>query len=1238
MRQRKGDSVEKTMDESEKSRLSEAGDTLIEVLLAIVVLGMTSVAIIVAFATSISGSAEHRSLATMDTVLRSAAEQAISQIQQQSSAQFGQCPVPDAVTFSLPTGYTAALGSVQYWNGSGFGSACTVSTAAAPHVNAPQLVAVTVTSPSNVTSSPLNFVVDDPLVRPTPVAGAATHLVFLASPNGSVTAGSSFPTQPVIAVEDANNNVVTSDFSAVTLNITAGTGAVGASISNTCTGSVFEGVVTFSGCSIGQVGTGFTLTASDPETNATTNAPLISATSSPFNVTAAPASQLVFNATPGPGIAGSAIPNVSVTVEDTFGNVVTAASGTVTMSIQPGSAQLSFNSGTTTVSVLNGVATFSNLVVDTAGSYTLTATPSAATGLTLPVSSSGFTVSAAAASTFAVSNPGTQTVGSSFGENITAFDPYGNIATGFTGSQTLAFSGASNSPNGTAPTYPASVTFSSGLATATGITLVNAQPTTLTVSLGPVTGNTGSFNVLALPATKFTLSNPGSATAGTPFNETITATDVDGNIITSYSGLQTLVFSGPSNSPSPSPTSPTYPGSVSFASGVGIASIKLVDAQSTALTATQGTVAGTSTTFTVVSGSPNKLVFSPAAPGPGTVTGVIPHVAVQVQDTYNNPITTAVGGSITLGIKSGGPQATFTSGTTSASPSGGVATFSNLVVATAGTYTFTATPVSMSGVTVAANSTAFTVNVAPNITTTTLPTATDGQVGYSQTLAVTGGTGPYTWSTTTGNLPAGLSISSAGVISGTVSATATTQIFTVGATDSNGVSDTQQLTLTVNPASIITTASLATATQGQTGYSQTLTLTGGTAAFTWAVSSGTLPTGLSLSPSGVITGTVGAAATTQTFTVRVTDNNGVTATKALTITVNVSPNITTSSLATATAGEAGYSQTMAVSGGTTPFTWSISSGSLPSGLSIGPSTGIIGGTVGGSATTQTFTVKATDFNGVFDTQQLTLTVNATPNITTTSVAQATQTGAYSQSLSLTGGTGTDTWSISAGTLPSGLSISSSTGTISGPAGSTATTQTFTVRVVDGNGVADAQQLTLTVNAPPNITTTTLTSGEQQTTVSRTLNMTGGTGTDTWSISAGSLPSGLGINASTGVISGTLGASASTQTFTVKVIDANGVFDTQQLTFTVTASPTILTSSLNNAPKGNSYTATLAATGGSGGYSWTVSSGSLPAGLNLSSGGVISGTPTGPKVKSTFTVQVTDSNGASDTQSLSITVS
>jgi len=187
------------------------------------------------------------------------------------------------------------------------------------------------------------------------------------------------------------------------------------------------------------------------------------------------------------------------------------------------------------------------------------------------------------------------------------------------------------------------------------------------------------------------------------------------------------------------------------------------------------------------------------------------------------------------------------------------------------------------------------------------------------------------------------------------------------ATDANDVSSTgQTLTITVNAVPAVTTASLVTATNGETGYAQTLAHSGGTAPITWGLSSGSLPTGLVLAPSsGLISGTVDSSATSQTFTVVATDANGVASIgKSLTIVVNATPAITTLNLATATEGEAGYLQTLTSVGGTTPITWSISSGSPPTGLFLASSSGVISGTVGSSATSQTFTVVATDTNGV----------------------------------------------------------------------------------------------------------------------------------------------------------------------------------------------------------------------------------------------------------------------------------
>ena len=208
------------------------------------------------------------------------------------------------------------------------------------------------------------------------------------------------------------------------------------------------------------------------------------------------------------------------------------------------------------------------------------------------------------------------------------------------------------------------------------------------------------------------------------------------------------------------------------------------------------------------------------------------------------------------------------------------------------------------------------------ITTTSLP---NGQIGvaYSQTLAATGGATPYTWSVYSGSLPPGLTLgSSTGVISGTPTTSGTSN-FTVRVTDSQGTPDTDDQALSITrPADLtITTTSL---NDGQVGvaYSQTLAASGGTTPYSWSVSAGSLPAGLSMSTGGVISGTPTATGTAN-FTARVADSQSPadSATKALSIRIYNDLNITTTSLPAGTVGAA-YSQTLAVTGGLSPYTWS----------------------------------------------------------------------------------------------------------------------------------------------------------------------------------------------------------------------------------------------------------------------------------------------------------------------------
>jgi len=326
------------------SSRSEAGDTLIEVLLALIVLGLCSVGLLLGFGTTITGSSEYRSLATIDTVLRSAAEQATSQLQQQSSTLWGNCGGAALVVFSLPTGYSASLlssTSPEYWNGSSFGTACVG--------NSPQLITITVTYKGS--SYSISTIVDDPLTRAIAVAGTPTKLVFVGQPGNGV-AATALSAPPVVAIEDASGNIATSDLAGVSLTLTAVPSPNGATLSQSCTAQWYAGVVTFSNCSVLTAGT-YQLTAS--------SSGLTSATSTTFTVVAGPASadqSTVNGSSAWVATNGSSSSTITVTLEDAEDNPISGK--TIALSAGSGSSVITTATDPTNSS---GVATFT--VTDT---------------------------------------------------------------------------------------------------------------------------------------------------------------------------------------------------------------------------------------------------------------------------------------------------------------------------------------------------------------------------------------------------------------------------------------------------------------------------------------------------------------------------------------------------------------------------------------------------------------------------------------------------------------------------------------------------------------------------------------------------------------------------------------------------------------------------------------------------------------------------------------------------------
>jgi putative Ig domain-containing protein/galactose oxidase-like protein/Kelch motif protein len=159
---------------------------------------------------------------------------------------------------------------------------------------------------------------------------------------------------------------------------------------------------------------------------------------------------------------------------------------------------------------------------------------------------------------------------------------------------------------------------------------------------------------------------------------------------------------------------------------------------------------------------------------------------------------------------------------------------------------------------------------------------------YTQILLEQGGLGALTWSLT-GSLPAGLNFSNQGMLSGTPTVSGSFPLtFTVSDSNSPAKTASRALTLTINAPLAVATTSLSDGVVGA-AYNQTLTATGGAGAYTWTLASGSLPAGTTLSSAGILGGTLTTTGT-YTFTVRVTDLSGQSASAPFTVIVaNLAP-------------------------------------------------------------------------------------------------------------------------------------------------------------------------------------------------------------------------------------------------------------------------------------------------------------------------------------------------------------
>lgn len=512
------------------------------------------------------------------------------------------------------------------------------------------------------------------------------------------------------------------------------------------------------------------------------------------------------------------------------------------------------------------------------------------------------------------------------------------------------------------------------------------------------------------------------------------------------------------------------------------------------------------------------------------------------------------------------------------------------------------------------------------ITPTTLPV---GEVGFSYSVGFSCGSAcSAQWFIGSGTLPPGLQVfDETATISG-VPTTPGTYTFELVAQSTNTY--TANLSITINPALAITTTTLPNGALSEL-YNQQISTNGGVAPFVFSAA-GNLPPGLVLS-GNTIQGTPTATGT-YNFTLSVTDSFGAAATQAVSVTVNPALAITTTSIPVGFQGVAYPSTTMIGAGGNPPYSWSMQNAG--DGLTIDATSGILSGTL--TSTGQyTLNITLSDGTGGQVIRGLTLNVLLPLKILTPSLANGSVGVAYpTQTLSGSGGQPPYTWSVPAGKLPPGLTLNASAGTITGTP-TAGGTYPLNVTLTDSQNNTTTANLSIVVSAGVVISPSTLAGGVVGAAYSQTLTATGGTAPYTWSVAAGTLPGGLTLNAATGAISGTPNATG-TFNFTIQAVDSTGLSSQAKLSIVITNPPlTITTSSLPNGTVGTAYSQTLIATGGLSPYTWSVASGSLPAGLTLiPATGAITGTPTTPGT-SNFTLQVTDSAQATVQAKLSIVV-
>jgi CSLREA domain-containing protein len=325
-----------------------------------------------------------------------------------------------------------------------------------------------------------------------------------------------------------------------------------------------------------------------------------------------------------------------------------------------------------------------------------------------------------------------------------------------------------------------------------------------------------------------------------------------------------------------------------------------------------------------------------------------------------------------------------------------------------------------------------------------------------------------------------------------------------------------------------------------------------------------------------------------------------------------------------------YLQTNLASGGTAPYTLSVTGGALP------PGVGISGNGLAGTPTlagTFTFTLTAADGYGCTGSRSYTVTVVCpTITLTPTSLPGGSAGTPYHQSVAAAPA-GAYVYSIVAGALPNGLTLNSATGALSGTP-TTSGTFSFTIRATAGN-CQGSQSYTLTI-ACPTVTwsPTTLPNAQAGIWYSQSVGVSA-PGTYSYQVWQGNLPPGMTLDAQTGQITG-LATVTGTYNFSLRALGADNCSHLQPYTILVVCPAiTVTPTTLPGGTVGTAYNQTISATP-AGNYTFAVSSSALPPGLSLSAAGLLSGTPTATGTFN-FTVRAAGFSTCDQTRSYTVTI-